>query len=330
MNYVFVSGGADSVLLAHIVKELKSQKKNKNQKFTIVHIEDHSLPEEEVVLAKNIVTEIAKDFDAVMFIKDSSQNLSAHHDTIKKVMSDLHKSGDVFYFGHNYNDVIEQFFVDLCNVRNPSSFGESRCFSLSGHEIVRPLIKMSKQEILKKCEKLGLIYIDSSFNKLEDNLRGYIRNNFIPHLEALGKDNSYAHAMRRGIEEFKLSYNLLKESAAANCFVSRFDPLDMDEEFLDSVDYLNPKEFISIDFIARENPIELAWIFSNALHKKLKDEYPYIPAFMYMDFISAILFKKTNSVMAIDFGSCFLNFISANIPAEGVGKVWFCISEKLE
>ena len=84
--------------------------------------------------------------------------------------------------GHHLDDSIETFFFRLC--RGSSVKGLSGISSNpKNSRLIRPLIHLSKEEILQQVEALSILYGHDSTNDSTELSRGFIRNKVIPLLK---------------------------------------------------------------------------------------------------------------------------------------------------
>lgn len=179
---VGLSGGADSVCLAHIL--LNNKEKLGIAALKAIHIH-HGIRGEEA----DRDLEFCRDFcekngiEFVVFKADVPAQAQETGESLEECARRIRygffeKSGcDVIATAHNLNDNIETFIFNL-----------SRGSSLSGlcgipfvRDIyIRPLLDCSRKEIEEYIKKNNLQYITDSTNLCDDYTRNKIRHNIVP------------------------------------------------------------------------------------------------------------------------------------------------------
>lgn len=81
-------------------------------------------------------------------------------------------------FGHNKDDVIENIFTNIAKRNYENIFGMSRYTDIHGHEICRPMLDITKNDILKYARDHKIPYFKNSTPIWSQ--RGQIRTNIIP------------------------------------------------------------------------------------------------------------------------------------------------------
>ena len=97
---------------------------------------------------------------------------------------------------HNANDNLETMIFNIargCGLRGVCGIPETR--PCSGGTVIRPILNMSRREILEYCEKNSLEYVTDSTNVDTDYTRNMIRANIIPALESIN-DGAIENASR--------------------------------------------------------------------------------------------------------------------------------------
>ena len=181
-----VSGGIDSVVLAHALHQLGYQ-------FAIAHCNFH-LRNNESDEDENFIKQLAldlnihfyqKDFDPIS--KSESEGISiqmaardlryAWFEEVRKT-NHLHK----IVTAHHQNDVLETVLLNL--VRGSGIAGFHGIKASNGH-IVRPLLFATREEIENYASENGIIWREDSSNASNKYARNLIRNEVIPLLKQL-------------------------------------------------------------------------------------------------------------------------------------------------
>lgn len=99
----------------------------------------------------------------------------------------MHKEGiNVLLTAHNASDNLETQIFNLCRgctIKGISGIPRSRPLDRDGACVFRPLLDMSKSDILTYCENLSIEYVTDSTNFEQDYTRNRIRHKVIPELE---------------------------------------------------------------------------------------------------------------------------------------------------
>lgn len=183
---VALSGGADSVVLLLVLKEL-------GYSIEAVHCNFH-LRGEESLRDEQYCKELCEREDIPLHI--------AHFDT--KEYADLHKvsiemaARDLRYkyffqlkddlqaaaicVGHHKEDSVETILINLLRGTGLSGM---MGISPDANSIIRPLLSVSRQEIEQYLEERKVNYVTDSTNMIDDVVRNKIRLNIIPLLKEI-------------------------------------------------------------------------------------------------------------------------------------------------
>ena len=183
------SGGPDSVLLLYALNELR---KEYGYNLLAVHI-NHQLRGEEAVKDE----EFSKDFSNSLGVKFISFNMDVsgyakehkisvedagrriRYEKFHEVLEEEFGKG-VIAVGHHKNDDAETVLINL--IRGAGGAGLSGINS-KRNNIVRPLIDITKGEILEFLKENKIPYVEDKTNFENDYLRNKIRNVIIPYIE---------------------------------------------------------------------------------------------------------------------------------------------------
>lgn len=184
---VGVSGGADSMLL---LWALLDKQKQVGYKLFVVNVNHHIRGEEsdrdskfvEDFCKKKKLDYVIEDVDAMGYkekqkcsIEESARIL--RYEVFGKVMKQ--QKLNKLFLAHHKNDQAETILMHIA--RGSGIFGAS---GIGQSEIVcRPLLGLTKKEILKIASEHGVSFVEDSTNKQSDTARNYFRNIIIPEIE---------------------------------------------------------------------------------------------------------------------------------------------------
>lgn len=178
-----VSSGVDSMVLFDLLK---------NHDIVVAHI-NHNIREEsefeqtfltEYCLKRNIPFEtITLEYTE----QEKTENFQLiarekRYDFFKKVMQKY--NGDLLALAHHGDDLVETILMSMtrgASLRGLIGFGEES--SIGSLNIIRPLIKYSKEEILTYAEKQEIIFFEDASNKSDKYTRNRFRNHVLPALK---------------------------------------------------------------------------------------------------------------------------------------------------
>ena len=135
---------------------------------------------------------------------------------------------DAIATAHNANDNVESVIFNLA--RGSGANGVSGIKPVNG-KIVRPLIYVTREEILSYCELNDIPYVTDSTNADTDYTRNYIRHEIVPMLEKLNPELNVAIARLtsslRTDEDFISSFaqNFVKKCKDKKIIPSEFEAL---------------------------------------------------------------------------------------------------------
>ena len=224
---VALSGGADSITLAHALLKagfdiialhcnfnLRGDESWRDQKFTERFCTEHNIPL------------IIKIIDTQQYIREhSGKSLEmacreTRYGWFKEMM--LEKGLDRIAVGHNADDNIETFFINL--LRGCGTSGLKGMVEDNG-TIWRPLLKSHRNRILEYIKENGLNYIIDSSNLENDFRRNFLRNEIIPRLkkEWKGFDKAFDMTLRNINSE-----NKIIEKAVSSALPTSTSPLSVE------------------------------------------------------------------------------------------------------
>lgn len=201
---VAVSGGVDSVALLDLLVNLEGVK-------PIVAHFDHGIRED----SKNdrmFVEGLAKKYK-LSFVYDEG-NLGAGvseataRDARYKFLRRVHQISDTraIVTAHHADDILETAVLNMLRGTGRKGLSSLR----STNEIIRPLIDVSKSDLITYANEHGLVWHEDSTNSDSKYLRNYVRNKIIPRFDSASK------VRLRSIIDTAYEMNLEIDNALAN------------------------------------------------------------------------------------------------------------------
>lgn len=200
-----VSGGVDSVVLAHLCKLAKLD-------FSLAHC-NFNLRDAESDEDEQFVMNLAKKLDEEVFIEHFDTKAYAEDAKISIQMAarDLRYNWfeelmvafkfDYVLTGHHANDNLETFLINLVRGSGLDGFTGIKAVNNS---IIRPLLTFSRKEIEAFASEKNINWREDSSNASNKYLRNKLRHDVIPVLEELNL---------QFLESFKNTQTHLTESA---------------------------------------------------------------------------------------------------------------------
>ena len=210
---VAVSGGIDSMVLLH---QLIKAKEKMGFKLCVVHV-DHNLRN-----ASKSDCEFVKRFcednkiDFLFFsvdVKELAKKQKISEETAARTLRYMcfdKVEADYIALAHHQSDQAETVLLHL--IRGSGLNGVVGMKSLSG-KYLRPMLKMSKKEIIAYQKKNQIPYVVDETNRLNDYSRNYLRNEIVPLLKKLNdnvEENIMLFAERAAEDESFMQGHALK------------------------------------------------------------------------------------------------------------------------
>ena len=204
---VALSGGADSVALAlmmldeglnvhalHCNFHLRGEESNRDEAFVTHFCHKHNIPLD------------VKHFDTISLAKEHGVSLEMEarqlrYDWFRERALDL--DVEAICVAHHMDDQAETLLLNL--IRGTGLQGLSAMHperTIQGLKILRPLLNISKQEILSYLKSRGQDYVTDSTNLERDALRNKIRLDLMPMLKELNP--SIASCLARTAENVRM------------------------------------------------------------------------------------------------------------------------------
>lgn len=178
--WVACSGGVDSVVLLHLMKDAFGEVGILHCNFNLRG--EDSIGDKEFV--KALADELAipiriKEFDTYQYMKDKNLNLELAARELRYNWFDeiIQTEDKLVIIGHHLDDQIETFFLQLRRggkVRGLSGMPVERI----GY--VRPLLKYTKQELIDLAKNNDWKWREDITNKSSEFIRNFYRNEVIP------------------------------------------------------------------------------------------------------------------------------------------------------
>ncbi|RKW24761.1 tRNA lysidine(34) synthetase TilS [Candidatus Gracilibacteria bacterium] len=183
---VAVSGGSDSMFLSYLLVSFFA-KKGRNSDFLYFLHCNHAVRPESEYEAQQLEKlfhgwhfEIIKRQEKADPTEENLRN--RRYAIFQKKMEE--KELEVLFLGHNLTDRIESSLLNMirgCGIKGFLSMQKmSSHHLLGGKTVVRPLLDLTKQEILSLCTELSIPYfLDKSNFDPDMSLRNLVRNQFL-------------------------------------------------------------------------------------------------------------------------------------------------------
>ena len=215
------SGGPDSVFLLCFFKEYK-ERSNKDFSLLTIHI-NHSIRGDEADRDEKFSYDFSNmlgiecqsfkfDIPAMsrqlgLGVEETARNArySCFNDIIKG-------RDDISYISvaHNATDNTETV---LMNILRGSGISGACGIKPVRENIIRPLIKISKKEIISLLDEFSIPYVTDSTNESTDYSRNYVRNEILPLLQRLSNDPDASFA--KFTDNLRLDLDYLNAEAKA-------------------------------------------------------------------------------------------------------------------
>lgn len=278
-----VSGGADSICLASMLKRL-------GIRFYAVHCNFHLRGEEsmrderfvEAFCQRNDIKFFKTDFETEKYASEKHISIEmaarelryAYFEEIRK-----NNGAENISVAHHRDDNVETFLLNI--TRGTGIRGAASIKAVNG-KIVRPLLCLSREEILEYLEALGESYVTDSTNLESDFSRNKIRLKVIPLLKEINPavQANIAQTIDNMNEVLKIYDQYIKENIQQCCIMDG-NTLHIDKKKLSSAtspisilhEIINPLGFTSAqekDIIKKLNDTTGA-MFHSTSHTLLLD-----------------------------------------------------------
>lgn len=209
-----ISGGPDSICLLEIFAKLQ---KKYNLQLILAHI-NYNLRGKESDLDQKLVENLAQKYGLELFILYPKINKKFSEESLRDIRYDFFEKirkenkFDYIAVAHTLDDQVETFLMRL--LRGAGLAGLSG-IKFKSEKIIRPLLNVSKKEILEFLKKNKIRYRIDKTNKESIFFRNKIRNILIPLLEKEFnpkiKDLIFKNSLSISEDYARLSYSAQKE-----------------------------------------------------------------------------------------------------------------------
>lgn len=210
---IAVSGGIDSMVMLHNIYKLS---KERNIKISVAHF-DHqkrSDSSQDALLVKNTCEELSIDFYVDKLnpeeIKDNFHDYSRtrRYDFFKNISTRINANKIVL--AHNSNDVTETILMRLTRGSSFEGYrGILETTNYKGVTVIRPLLKVSRNEISQYQVENNILYNEDSSNSQDDYTRNRYRHNILPLLEQ--ENPKYLEKFQQFSEYTTKAYQLINK-----------------------------------------------------------------------------------------------------------------------
>ena len=179
-----LSGGPDSTVLLHLLLNI-----DKKIKIICAHVNHKTRVENEseYLFVKNMLNE--KNVLLEYYVIDSykkghfteAEGREKRYEFLKKVMEKYH--ADYLLTAHHADDLIEGIFLKIFRGSSLNGYsGIKRISLMDNMKVLRPLLSVTKKEILKYADENKISYVIDKSNYDNKYLRNKIRHNIISFL----------------------------------------------------------------------------------------------------------------------------------------------------
>jgi len=238
-----VSGGMDSVLMAHLLKAA-------GYNFSIAHCNfqlrgDDAQADQE--FCKNLAQQLDVPFYTINF--DTTDYAASHKISIQMAARDLRyqwfqqvkqqHSYDAIALAHHQNDTIETILLNL--TRGTGIAGLHGILPKNG-DLVRPLLFLNREDIQQLIQQNKLAYVEDSSNSSVKYARNKIRHEVIPKLKELnpGLEKTFENNLQH-FREMEMLLELKLSELKKDLLIQHGDEFHIP---LEAVKKLEPKRLL--------------------------------------------------------------------------------------
>ena len=238
-----VSGGMDSVLMAHLLKAA-------GYNFGIAHCNfmlrgPESLADQE--FTRSLAQQLGVNFYTTSF--DTKEYAAAHKVSIQMAARELRyqwfghlcktEGYRVISLAHHQNDSIETILLNL--TRGTGIAGLHGILPVNG-QLVRPLLFLTRADIMTIVEQEGLAFVEDSSNSSVKYARNKIRHQVVPLLKELNPsiETTFENNLKH-FRDMEILLNLKVEELKQNMLVFHEGEVHIS---LDDINKLNPQRLL--------------------------------------------------------------------------------------
>jgi len=240
------SGGPDSMFLLHVIKTLE---KELELKIICAHV-NHGLrkeSEKEAFFVKEYCDENNIIFEYMKIDKYKNDKFSEEEGRRKRYafFNEVIKkyNSNILMTAHHGDDLVETTLMRIVRGSNLKGYiGISRIKENSEYKIVRPLLNLTKEDIINYLDNNNIEYVVDKSNESEKYTRNRFRKQLLPFLKKESKD---VH-----LKFLKFS----KELEEANNFINK--EIEKYNKFVYKDNYIIIDEFLKLDNFLKRKIIE--------------------------------------------------------------------------
>jgi len=223
-----ISGGPDSVMLFHVLINIREKKKFN---FYAAHI-NHLYRGEDAYKDEEFVRKLCSDFNIKLYVKRQNASKLAkeskiteeeagrkiRYDFFNKILNEI--KGGLVATAHNKNDQAETLLQRI--IRGTGIEGLSG-MDYKQDNIIRPLLNIEKKEIINYLKKNNLDYCIDKTNEEPIYGRNKVRLELIPYIENRFNEN-FQDTLFRMSQNMKDDYEIINgkvESDFSNCLINK-------------------------------------------------------------------------------------------------------------
>ncbi|AZA91260.1 tRNA(Ile)-lysidine synthase [Chryseobacterium nakagawai] len=183
-----VSGGADSMALVSLFRDLRDEKQNLEYSFQVAHI-NYKLRGEDSDRDEKVVQDFCEKNHIRFHLYEVSEKDQKPDNSIQLWARELRyaffkkiqekQKLEYLVTAHHLNDQLETFIINLSKAAGINGLSG---IPSNDNYILRPLLPFSKQEIYQFTEENNIEFREDLSNKKSDYLRNKIRNEIVPKL----------------------------------------------------------------------------------------------------------------------------------------------------
>jgi len=233
---VAVSGGVDSMTLLFLINKFKTD----DQEFVVAHF-NHGIRRDSNI-DEELVKKISEEYDMPFVSEKVNLGKDVSEDEARKsrmkFLNRVKEENDADYIltAHHKDDLIETALINT--LRGTGRRGLNSL--ISSKVFIRPLIKYSKEDILKFAKTNNILWHEDSTNSEDKYLRNYIRLNIIPKMDEVQKENILGLIDKQNLLNEKID-DLLNSMSEGN---------SLDRHIFSSLSYSMAKE-VMLSFIRK-------------------------------------------------------------------------------
>ncbi len=207
------SGGLDSVVLTHLMKNLNFEIALAHCNFSLRGKESDGDEMFVIGLANTLeIPVFVETFNTKKFAKEHkiSTQMAARdlrYNWFAEILKDF--KYDYLLTAHHLDDDLETFFINLSRGAGLNGFTG---IPKENNKIIRPLLNFSREEILKYAEQNNLKWREDSSNEKTDYLRNKLRLEVLPKFKETSK--SLLKKFQKTQQNLQASQNLLEDYMA--------------------------------------------------------------------------------------------------------------------